>query len=123
MSTVREVVLEPAEQEFADASANPSYLFQLGPEEGNKVVDETATSLNTDCDKRDADLRGPAFSTLPGSPRSASTPMACNRARNTRARRFPRLNGRPSGRLRNEAHPDRRDRRLQSPRRHDRDRR
>src|SRR4030081_379454 len=61
MSTVREVVLEPAEQEFADASANPSYLFQLGPEEENKVVDETATSLNTDCDKRGADLRGRAF--------------------------------------------------------------
>jgi polyisoprenoid-binding protein YceI len=61
MSTIREVVLEPAEQEFADASANPSYLFQRGPEEGNKVVDETATSLNTDCDKRDADLRGAAF--------------------------------------------------------------
>jgi len=32
-------VLEPAAQEFADATATPPYLFDLGPEEGRKVVD------------------------------------------------------------------------------------
>jgi acetyl esterase len=34
------VVLEPAAQEFADANADPPYLFDLGPVEGRKTVDE-----------------------------------------------------------------------------------
>ena len=34
------VVLEPAAQEFAAATAEPPYLFDLGPDEGRKVVDE-----------------------------------------------------------------------------------
>ncbi len=34
------VVLEPAAQEFADATADPPYLFDLGPVEGRKTVDE-----------------------------------------------------------------------------------
>jgi acetyl esterase len=34
------VVLEPAAQEFADANANPPYLFDLGPEKGRETVDE-----------------------------------------------------------------------------------
>ena len=34
------VVLEPAAQEFAAATANPPYLFDLGPEQGREVVDE-----------------------------------------------------------------------------------
>ncbi|GGX19835.1 alpha/beta hydrolase [Streptomyces chartreusis] len=33
-------VLEPAAQAFAEATANPPYLFDLGPAEGRKVVDE-----------------------------------------------------------------------------------
>jgi acetyl esterase len=33
-------VLEPAAQAFADATANPPYLFDLGPEQGRKAVDE-----------------------------------------------------------------------------------
>ncbi|MHB8690511.1 MAG: alpha/beta hydrolase [Solirubrobacteraceae bacterium] len=33
-------VLESAAQEFADATANPPYLFDLGPIEGRKTVDE-----------------------------------------------------------------------------------
>ncbi|MFD5860882.1 alpha/beta hydrolase [Streptomyces chartreusis] len=33
-------VLEPAAQVFAEATANPPYLFDLGPAEGRKVVDE-----------------------------------------------------------------------------------
>jgi acetyl esterase/lipase len=40
MSTTTRVVLEPAAQEFADATANPPYLFDLGPVEGRKTVDE-----------------------------------------------------------------------------------
>jgi acetyl esterase len=35
------VVLEPAAQAFADATASPPFLPDLGPEEGRKVVDET----------------------------------------------------------------------------------
>jgi len=38
---VRQVVLERAAQEFADATSNPPHPFQLGPEEGNTVVGET----------------------------------------------------------------------------------
>jgi acetyl esterase/lipase len=33
-------VLEPAAAEFATATANPPYLFDLGPEAGRKTVDE-----------------------------------------------------------------------------------
>ncbi|MBF9066460.1 alpha/beta hydrolase [Streptacidiphilus fuscans] len=33
-------VLEPEAQEFARATANPPYLFDLGPAEGRKAVDE-----------------------------------------------------------------------------------
>jgi acetyl esterase len=36
----QQVVLEPAAAEFAAATANPPYLFDLGPVEGRKVVDE-----------------------------------------------------------------------------------
>jgi acetyl esterase/lipase len=39
-ATKTDVVLEPAAQEFADANANPPYLFELGPIEGRKTVDE-----------------------------------------------------------------------------------
>jgi acetyl esterase len=34
------VVLEPAAQEFANATAAPPYLYDLGPVEGRKTVDE-----------------------------------------------------------------------------------
>jgi acetyl esterase/lipase len=33
-------VLEPAAQKFADATAEPPYLFDLGPEKGRETVDE-----------------------------------------------------------------------------------
>jgi acetyl esterase/lipase len=40
MSTITTaVVLEPAAQQFADANANPPYLFDLGPEKGRETVD------------------------------------------------------------------------------------
>src|SRR5690349_16400362 len=35
------VVLEPAAQAFAEATANPPYLYELAPAEGRKVVDDT----------------------------------------------------------------------------------
>lgn len=35
----RNVSLEPAAQEFVDATADPPYLYNLGPEEGRKAVD------------------------------------------------------------------------------------
>ena len=38
--TVTPVVLEPAAQAFAEATADPPYLFDLGPIEGRKTVDE-----------------------------------------------------------------------------------
>jgi acetyl esterase/lipase len=35
----KNVALEPAAQEFTEATANPPFLFQLTPEEGRKAVD------------------------------------------------------------------------------------
>ncbi|MFR0355391.1 alpha/beta hydrolase [Streptomyces sediminimaris] len=40
MTTAPRPVLEPAAQAFAEATANPPYLFDLGPAEGRKAVDE-----------------------------------------------------------------------------------
>jgi acetyl esterase len=37
-------VLEPAAQAFVEATANPPYLFDLGPIDGRKVVDEVQNS-------------------------------------------------------------------------------
>lgn len=38
--TEQQIVLEPAAAQFAAATANPPYLFDLGPAEGRKTVDE-----------------------------------------------------------------------------------
>src|SRR5258708_11616348 len=39
-TTTPRPILESAAQEFADATANPPYLCDLGPVEGRKTVDE-----------------------------------------------------------------------------------
>ncbi|MFF4362759.1 alpha/beta hydrolase [Streptomyces sp. NPDC001604] len=39
-TTAPRPVLEPAAQAFVEATANPPYLFDLGPAEGRKTVDE-----------------------------------------------------------------------------------
>ncbi|MFF7985346.1 alpha/beta hydrolase [Streptomyces sp. NPDC007901] len=39
-ATAARPVLEPAAQAFVEATANPPYLFDLGPVEGRKAVDE-----------------------------------------------------------------------------------
>ena len=62
MSTTTQVVLEPAAQEFADATANPPYLFDLGPAEGRKVVDEVQSG---EVEKPDAEIQD---TTIPGGP-------------------------------------------------------
>ena len=51
--TTPTIVLEPAARAFADATANPPYLFDLGPVEGRKVVDEVQSG---DIDKPDVDI-------------------------------------------------------------------
>ncbi|WP_406046155.1 alpha/beta hydrolase [Micromonospora sp. NBC_00898] len=56
------VVLEPAAQAFADATANPPYLFDLGPVEGRKTVDEVQSG---GIDKPKADIEE---ITVPGGP-------------------------------------------------------
>jgi acetyl esterase len=48
------VVLEPAAQEFVEATANPPYLFDLGPEKGREVVVEVQSG---DVKKPDADIQ------------------------------------------------------------------
>jgi hypothetical protein len=39
-TTIAQVSLGPAAQEFAEAIASPPCLFDLGPVEGRKVADE-----------------------------------------------------------------------------------
>src|SRR4051794_39576546 len=60
--TVTPVVLEPAAQAFADATADPPYLFDLGPVEGRKTVDEVQSDA---IDKPDVDIED---TTVPGGP-------------------------------------------------------
>ncbi len=43
--TTSKVVLEPAAHDFAEATANPPYLFDLPPEEGRKAVDEVQAGM------------------------------------------------------------------------------
>ncbi|ULR54887.1 alpha/beta hydrolase [Streptomyces deccanensis] len=61
-TTHRRPVLEPAAAAFAEATANPPYLFDLGPIEGRKVVDEVQSG----------DIAKPAVDeewvTVPGGP-------------------------------------------------------
>jgi len=61
-TSTTEVVLEPAAQEFADATATPPYLFDLGPEKGRKVVDETQSG---DIDRPDVEIED---TVVPGGP-------------------------------------------------------
>jgi acetyl esterase len=62
MSTITQIVLEPAAQEFADATANPPYLFDLGPVEGRKVVDDVQSG---EIEKPDVEIRD---TSIPGGP-------------------------------------------------------
>jgi acetyl esterase/lipase len=55
-------VLEPAAAEFAAATANPPYLFDLGPVEGRKAVDEVQSG---DVAKPEVDEE---WVTVPGGP-------------------------------------------------------
>ena len=40
-TSTEQIPLEAAAQEFADANANPPYLYDLGPEKGREVVNQT----------------------------------------------------------------------------------
>ena len=60
--TVTTVVLEPAAQAFADATADPPYLFELGLAEGRKTFDEVQKG---EIDKPDVDIED---TTVPGGP-------------------------------------------------------
>jgi acetyl esterase/lipase len=62
MSTATDVVLEPAAQEFAEATANPPYLFDLGPEKGRETVDEVQSG---EIDKPAVEIED---TTVPGGP-------------------------------------------------------
>jgi acetyl esterase len=62
MSIATQVVLEPAAQEFADATAKPPFLADLGPEKGRKVVDETQSG---EIDKPQVEIED---TTVPGGP-------------------------------------------------------
>src|SRR3954470_11294691 len=53
-------VLEPAAKQFADATANPPYLFDLGPEKGREVVDDVQSGeiAKPDVDITDTTVSG-----------------------------------------------------------------
>ena len=55
-------VLEPAAEEFAGATANPPYLFDLGPDKGREVVDDVQSG---EIAKPDVDVTD---MTVPGGP-------------------------------------------------------
>ena len=55
-------VLEPAAQQFADATAAPPFLFDLGPEKGREAVDQVQSA---DIAKPDVDV---SDTTVPGGP-------------------------------------------------------
>jgi acetyl esterase/lipase len=61
-SSTTTIVLEPAAQEFADATADPPYLFDLGPVEGRKTVDEVQSG---EVEKPDVEIKD---ITIPGGP-------------------------------------------------------
>jgi acetyl esterase len=62
------VVLEPAAREFAEATANPPYLFDLGPAKGREAVNEVQSGQISKPDARVEEL------TVPGGP-SGSVPV------------------------------------------------
>ena len=64
-SSTTTVVLEPAAQEFAAATADPPYLFDLGPVEGRKTVDEVQSG---EVEKPDVEITD---TTIPGGPSDA----------------------------------------------------
>jgi acetyl esterase len=61
-TTTTTLVLEPAAQEFADATANRPYLFDLGPDKGRETVDEVQAG---EVVKPDVDITD---ITVPGGP-------------------------------------------------------
>ena len=64
-SSTTTVVLEPAAQEFAAATADPPYLFDLGPVEARKTVDEVQSG---EVEKPDVEIKD---TTVPGGPSDA----------------------------------------------------
>ena len=67
-------VLEPAAQQFADATANPPFLFDLGPEKGREAVEQVQSG---DIAKPDVDV---SDTTVPGGP-SGEVPVRILRPR------------------------------------------
>jgi acetyl esterase len=64
-SSTTTVALEPAAQEFAAATADPPYLFDLGPVEGRKTVDEVQSG---EVERPDVEIKD---TTIPGGPSGA----------------------------------------------------
>ncbi len=64
-TTVAAIVLEPAAHDFAEATANPPFLFNLGPVEGRKTVDQVQSG---EIDKPEVDIED---ATVAGGPSGA----------------------------------------------------
>ena len=64
-------VLEPAAQQFADATANPPFLFDLGPEKGREAVDQVQSGDIAKPDVDVSDLTVPLNQTHPFPPEAA----------------------------------------------------
>ncbi|MBY9080230.1 alpha/beta hydrolase [Paenibacillus sp. HN-1] len=58
----KKVILEPAAQKFVEDTANPPYLYELGPEQGRQAVDEAQSG---EIDKPEVEIED---TTIPGGP-------------------------------------------------------
>ncbi|HVV09915.1 alpha/beta hydrolase [Amycolatopsis sp.] len=58
----RNLALEPAAQAFAEATANPPYLYDLGPVDGRKTVDEVQSG---EIEKPDVDIEDTTVADVP----------------------------------------------------------
>ena len=53
MTEVRNIVLEPAAQEFADATSTPPFIYELSPDKAREVLEDVQRSA---IDKPDVDI-------------------------------------------------------------------
>ena len=70
-NTLAAPVLEPEAQAFVEATANPPYLFDLGPVDGRKAVDEVQSG---EIAKPAVDEECPADPPAASAPRSSARP-------------------------------------------------
>src|SRR5215510_8842632 len=59
-TTTQPVVLEPASQEFVDATSTPPFIYELTPDEARKVLDDVQSAPIAKLDVDDSWITVPA---------------------------------------------------------------